>query len=278
MKKSIVKLNFLAPLHVGNKNLNDSEYVIKVNTLFSALCLESNDISEFVDYVKNTSLKLSDCLPYIDETYYVPKPLMYVQHKSKNYKLFKKLNYIPVDVLEEFLGGDLCPEDEIEDFKLGYSGIRTQLHVGADPYQVGTYTFENNAGLYVIIEHEDDKIFELFEKLQYSGIGGKRSSGLGRFTYEIKECFEFPQGDKKILLNSAMAQDVELDSVLEGANYLLQKNSGFINQSRYKKKNFYTFVAGSTFNKEFKGDIFDVGNDEHPVYHYAIPMFMGVSI
>ncbi|HHT50929.1 MAG TPA: type III-A CRISPR-associated RAMP protein Csm4, partial [Eubacteriaceae bacterium] len=32
MKKSIIRLKFLSPLHVGERNLSDSEYEIKADT------------------------------------------------------------------------------------------------------------------------------------------------------------------------------------------------------------------------------------------------------
>ncbi|NLJ90555.1 MAG: type III-A CRISPR-associated RAMP protein Csm4 [Clostridiales bacterium] len=277
MKRSIIKMKFKTPIHIGNKNLSDSEFEIMADTIFSALCLESDNIPELVNKAKKGEFKISNAFPYIDEFYYIPKPMVYVEHKSEDYKLFKKIKYIAYDTLDFYFKGSLIPKEELECFILGDSDIRTQVCVGSDPFQVGTYTFKDNAGLYIIVEHKDDEIFKLFERLQYSGIGGKRSSGLGRFTFEIKDCFEFPEGNKKILLNTAMAKDSELDGVLDGANYLLQKRSGFIYQSRYKKRDFYSFKAGSVYENEFTGDIFDVGNDEHPVYRYAIPMFLEVN-
>lgn len=277
MKKSIIKMKFKTPIHIGDKSLSDSEYEIMADTIFSALCLESDNISDFVNQAKQGEFKISNALPYIGEFYYIPKPMIYVEQESEEYKLFKKIKYIAFDSLDSYLEGTLYPDDELKLFILGDSDVRTQICVGDDPYQVGTYTFKDNAGLYVIVEHKDDSVFKVFDRLQYSGIGGKRSSGLGRFTFETVNCFEFPKGNKKILLNTAMAKDTELDKALDGADYLLQKRSGFINQSRYKKKDFYSFKAGSVFENKFSGDIYNVGNDEHPVYRYAIPMFLEVK-
>ncbi len=278
MKRSIVKLKFSSPIHIGDRSLSDSEFDIKADTIFSALCIESGNISKLINEVRQGGLKISDTFPYIDNYYYLPKPMIYVNHEVENYKLFKKIKYITEDTLDSYLKGELYPEYELENFILGESDVRTRVSVGEDPYQVGIYSFKENAGLYIIVEHTSDYIFDIFERLQYSGIGGKRSSGFGRFTFEIEECFKFPQGNKKILLNSAMAKEDELERSLDGANYLLQKRSGFIHGSRYKKQDFYTFKSGSVFENGFRGDIYDVGNDEHPVYRYAVPMFMGVNI
>lgn len=279
MKKSIIRMEFSAPIHVGNKSLSDSEYDLKADTVFSALCIESGDISKLVDQVKAGQLKISDAFPYIGDYYYIPKPQIYVEQESEDYKLFKKIKYITYDTIDAYLAGTLYPLDELKRFILGDSDIRTLVCVDKDPFQVGTFSFKKNAGLYIIVQHEDDYIFELFERLQYSGIGGKRSSGLGRFSFKIEPCFEFHDDSPNlILLNSAMAKDSELKKTLENANYLLQKRSGFIHQSRYKKQDFYTFKAGSVFRNKFSGDVFDVGNYKHPVYRYAVPMFMGVKI
>lgn len=278
MKRSIIKLKFLAPLHVGNKSLSDSEYELKADTIFSALCIESGNISKLVSQVKEGNIKISDAFPYIGEYYYIPKPQIYVEQQSEEYKLFKKIKYITYDTIDSYIEGTLYPQDEIDSFILGETDVRTQVCVGKDPFQIGTFSFKDNAGLYIIAQHKEDYIFEIFEKLQYSGIGGKRTSGLGRFSFEVEDCFEINDGQKKILLNTAMAKEDELEKALEKANYLLQKRSGFIHQSKYKKQDFYTFKAGSVFENEFSGDIFNVGNDEHPVYRYAVPMFMGVRV
>lgn len=277
MTKSIIKLKFKGPIHIGKKSLSDSEHEIMADTIFSALCLESGDITRLVEEVQSGNLKLSNAFPYIDHFYYIPKPMIHVEQSEGDYKLFKALKYIPVDALQDFLDGELDAALEIDSFLLGSSSIRTQLQVGEDPFVVGTYTFHENAGLYIVVEHESDFVFEIFDKLQYSGIGGRRSSGLGRFNYSIEECFDFPQGNKRILLNTAMAKETELPLALEGAHYLLQKRSGFIHGSRYKKQDFYSFQAGSVFENKFTGDLFDVGNDEHPVYRYGIPMFLEVN-
>ncbi|NLK01405.1 MAG: type III-A CRISPR-associated RAMP protein Csm4 [Clostridia bacterium] len=277
MKKSIIKLKFLTPLHLGKGRLSDSEYQIKADTIFSALCIESNNIPKLVSQVKEGQLKISDAFPYIEDYYYLPKPMIYIDQQTEEYKLFKKIKYITEDTLKFYLEGSLNPEDELASFILGESHVRTQVNVGGDPYQVGTFSFQENSGLYIIVEHGDDYVFDVFEKLQYSGIGGKRSSGLGRFSFHVEKAFEFSIGEYQLLLNTAMARDEELDQALEGANYLLQKRSGFIHQSRYKKRDFYTFKAGSVFKNKFEGDLFDVGNDEHPVYSYGVPMFMGVT-
>ncbi len=278
MKKSIIKLKFKTPIHIGNRNLSDSVYDLKADTIFSALCIESGNIEKLVSLVKEKKLKISDGLPYVGDYYYIPKPMLFIKQETEEYKLFKKIKYITEDALIPYLEGTLYPKDEIQNFTLGEADLRTRVCVGEDPYQVGLFTFHDNSGLYIIVEHEDEYIFDIFESLKYSGMGGKRSSGFGKFDFSVDEAFVFPKGNKKILLNTAMARPEELNKTLEGANYLLEKRSGFIHGSRFKKTDFYSFKAGSVFENDFEGDIFDVGNDVHPVYRYGVPMFLEVKM
>jgi CRISPR-associated protein Csm4 len=87
MKKSIIKLKFLTPLHVGNRNLSDSRYEIKSDTIFSALCLESGNIPKLVEQVREGRLKISDALPYIQDYYYIPKPMIHIIHQVDMFML-----------------------------------------------------------------------------------------------------------------------------------------------------------------------------------------------
>ena len=88
--------------------------------------------------------------------------------------------------------------------------------------------------------------------LSYSGLGGKRSSGLGRF-----ECRAFPvpdallrglarKGSRYMLLSCALPRDEELDQAVEGADYQLVKRSGFVASADYapqqmRKRDLYVF-------------------------------------
>ncbi|WP_240624918.1 type III-A CRISPR-associated RAMP protein Csm4 [Staphylococcus debuckii] len=79
-----------------------------------------------------------------------------------------------------------------------------------------------------------------------------------------------------------MAEENNLKTILENARYLLKKKSGFIQSADFtntlvKKKDFYSFSAGSVFKHPFSGAIFDVGeNGKHPVYRYAKAMWIEV--
>ena len=86
-----------------------------------------------------------------------------------------------------------------------------------EPFRVNTWNFNTGTGLYVLsgYENESDRelLDELFEGLQYTGIGGKKSSGLGRFIYKVCKVPEDMMGylkkksEKNILLSTALPED-----------------------------------------------------------------------
>jgi CRISPR type III-A-associated RAMP protein Csm3/CRISPR type III-A-associated RAMP protein Csm4 len=259
------------------------------------LCHEALGISEgiekLVHYCKSGKLKLSDGLPYIDDTLYVPKPMTTVETKeegnSKVKKAFKKLKYIPINKIEEYMKGNLDAQKEKEKLsRLGKyemtqkASISYEEGLDALPYYIGSYHFSKNAGLYVIIGYEDTEAFQfissLIEGLSYSGIGGKRTSGYGKFQAKYKNM------DPQLKQRLNVPKDDEIEKVCTEVQFQLIKRSGFVNSMTYadtfrKKKDFYGFVAGSCFKIPYQGDIYDVSiYGKHPVYRYAIPIFMGV--
>ena len=305
MKYTLYILRFVSPVHFGNGRLDKTGICFYADTLFSALCTEAQKMSsdgakKLFDAAMSGRLRISDGLPFFNDTLFVPKPMTEVDSSergnSKLKKKFKKLAYIPLNDIETFLSGDYDPEEASEMLdSLGQVSGRARVAVGRDedsrPYSVGTFTFAKDCGLYFICEADDDTAAdfdELFDSLSYNGIGGKVSSGLGRFEYTYTD---IPDGlmkrlsgeyDRYMSLSICMPADTELESVIEGSSYELIKRSGFVASHEYaeeplKKRDFYSFKSGACFTKRFKGDVFDVSsNGKHPVYRYAIPMLMGL--
>ena len=105
----------------------------------------------------------------------------------------------------------------------------------------------------------------------------------GQIPEQLLECLQ-KKSDRYMLLSVALPADEELENAMENASYLLEKRSGFVASSDYaeewrKKRDLYVFTAGSCFVNCFAGDIYDVSEGgKHPVYRYAKPIFMGVSL
>jgi hypothetical protein len=122
--------------------------------------------------------------------------------------------------------------------------------------------------------------------LQYAGIGGKRSSGYGRFDLTITD---IPDALKNRLtkvhqgtvmaLTTSLPIEKEFEHAMETGSYLLSKSSGFAfsteTNENYRKQDLYKFASGSTFCETFTGQIVDVRplDFPHEVLNYAKPLF-----
>lgn len=299
---------FCSGVHFGRKSLEDSGYALAADTLFSALyqeCLHfgQDECDRFYNEVKAGRLLLSDAFPYIGDALFIPKPMVQVEHDksgdSKAKKAFKKLGYIPVSEADAYLSGrmDIFAEQE-KLAKLGYTETRVLAAVRGQeetkPYRVGIYHFGQGNGLYIIVGYENRDMLDLMEKLlktlSYSGIGGKKHSGLGRFELCFKTLPDSflkrlrGQGNTYMTLSVSLPRDEELRNVLLEAEYKLIKRSGFVDSMNYadsylRKKDLYVFAAGASVTKKYLGDIYDVSSGgSHSVYRYAKPIFMEVGI
>lgn len=306
MEYKVYKLTFPNGIHTGTGGLSTSDMVVHSDTIFSALCIEAfasggqEKIDKLVDYTRSDQLLISDAMPYIGNTMYIPKPMCHISVTDTDQslkKVFKKLSYIPWKMLDVYLKGEMDPEMiGCELKKLGKHMQFKKVYVkeGEDnePYNVGVFRFGENNGLYLIAGYETEEaemfMAELMKSLQYSGLGGKRSAGYGRFTFvssDLKRRRNLGcEGKRYISISGCMAKRDELDKALEGASYKLLKRSGFVQSMSYsekqlKKHDFYVFAPGAVFEHRFEGDVFDVSiHGAHPVYRYAKPMFIGTDI
>ena len=293
-------LNFPNGLHVGGTSLDESEMTFSADTLFSALFQEAilSDKSDMLlGSVKSGKLLLSDAFPYIGETLYLPKPILRVNVKdskgdSVQKKAFKKLDFIPVNEMDTYLSGKMDAAHQAEKLKeMSATTLKTSAAIhGVDEtllYGVGVRYFAQNAGLYVLCGTENDDVegflYDLLDSLSFSGIGGKRRSGIGRFTITKEK--EMPSylfegnASRYMSLSISLPREDELDSVLEDAFYQIRKRGGFVASETYadeplKKKEIYMVAAGATFAHKYDGDVYDVSvAGLHPVYHYGKPIF-----
>ena len=303
MEYSIYKLDFQTGVHFGNGMLNDSACTFLADQIFSALFIEALKLGqhkEFYDMVKGGKVLFSDTFPYIGKQYMVPMPMVYIEPvergKSDQKKKMKKLKYLLIEDMESYLNGTLELTSDIYKNGFGKFVQQTMASVSGEeetkPYRVGTFYFKKNCGLYVIVAYQTSEecimVEELFEALSYTGIGGKKSIGLGKFTFRKAKIPEEllrrlnDNSGRQMLLSVALPRDEELDEVLEKASYQLDKRSGFVASDTYaeewrRKRDLYVLMAGSCFEQRFEGDIYDVSDGgNHPVYRYAKALLMEV--
>ncbi len=308
MKYQLYQFVFSSGVHFGNGSLDHTSYSFCADTLFSALCQEALKLGEeiletIVRYVEEGSLLLSDAFPFIEEEYFLPKPILHIdagkdRGDSTVKKAYKKLKYIPVSSFHDYLHGNLLPEETDWLDNLGDYQMKVSAAVrGEDetmPYRIETFQFQKGNGLYIICGYVDEKrkilLDELLEMLTLNGIGGRRSSGLGKFTCRavkmppLLERWLSVDGSLYMTLSVSLPREDEMEKVLEGGNYLIQKRSGFVASDRYapewmRKKDAYVFSAGSCFRTKYKGQLMDVSSSgAHPVYRYAKPVFLGIKM
>lgn len=319
MKFKVYRMEFRSAVHFGEGKLTSSDYVFTAARLFSALCCESlhmdgeEGIERLVKLCRTDRLRFTDAFPYCNDdgksVYYIPKPMLYVEHKEQEQgdsslkKQSKKLKYIDISKIEKYLNGELDVREENKNFsRIGQSDVREMSTVkeadSAVPFPVGTFRFNKGWGLWFIVGYEDDEtlywIQDLLDSLGYSGIGGKRTAGLGQFELNFVKGFPLDMMDRflietgresqYVLLSSAMADDNQLEAAMNGAVYSIGKTSGFVASETYadtllKKKDYYYFESGSVFHRTFHGHVADVSNHGvHPVYGYYMPVFLEVSL
>lgn len=114
MEYTIYQLEFKTGVHFGTGMLNESACTFKADQLFSALYIEALKLNlqqQFYDAVKKGNLLISDAFPYIGQQYMIPKPMIYVEPvnrgESKQKKAYKKMKFIPVECLIDFLNGKM---------------------------------------------------------------------------------------------------------------------------------------------------------------------------
>jgi CRISPR-associated protein Csm4 len=109
----LIKLAFRTPVHFGKGRLATSEMTIGADRLFSSLYQQALKTPEgerlaeqLVASVKNGTLRLSDTFPYMENKWYLPKPVMRLTLKKEGNaiqkKSLKKLSFIPSALFPAF--------------------------------------------------------------------------------------------------------------------------------------------------------------------------------
>ena len=191
MKYTIYKLEFQTGVHFGTGALDECTYTFHADQIFSAMYIEALKLGidqKFYDAVKAGTLLFSDALPYMGQQYMIPKPMIYVtsgrQGESEQKKAYKKLKYLPVEQLDEFLKGSINFKADV---MKNYGQLRqqTMAHVRKEedtlPFRVGTFYYAQGCGLYLIVAYASEEELslaeELLESLSYTGIPKGKTFG-----------------------------------------------------------------------------------------------------
>lgn len=326
MSYCLCKLAFSGAFHTGDaesaKSLDTGRMCFCADTLFSALCCTArlhygaDAAGELCDLASSGSFIISDTMPYHKDTLFLPRPVMLStvhkeeSTKSSDRKAFKKLGYIPVESFSDYIAyaegnGSFSPKDIFADF--GISEVHEKVSIKGlelpSPYSVGTFAFNEDCGLYFVLSCPDEDIINgdflsYLELLGLDGIGGKVSSGYGRFTLSEDiimmscrdDCYEeqlellFDMLEKNsgrfMSLTTSLPKDDELDMALKDAFYTVRRRGGFVQSEDFggtlKKDTQFFLQSGSVFSSRYEGDIYNVARGgSHPVFRYSKPLFLG---
>lgn len=232
------------------------------------------------------------------QQYMIPKPMIYVtsgrQGESEQKKAYKKLKYLPVEQLDEFLKGSInFKADVMKDY--GQLRQQTMAYVRKEedtlPFRVGTFYYAQGCGLYLIVAYASEEELslaeELLESLSYTGIGGKNPVVWENLNFEgenlrknwRKDCRKIIQkyiDFHGITNGSGIGTGIGRSCVFVGKKIrvcgIFQLCAGM-----EEEKDLYVFSPGSCFVNRFAGDIYDVSDGgRHAVYRYAKALFLGV--
>lgn len=320
MEKKIYYLKFTTPFRFGTDKgsggLANTSMVCHADTLFSAVAIEwlhhygQKGLDLLIDEVKKDQFFLSDLMPYKENDLYLPRPLLINQRKEQNpdkIKAEKKLEYLSVNCYETYIQECLrkcdSPLPEVTMFVMNDHRVRVSKTSSekAEPYFVAGKTFLRDAGFYLMTEMDEatyPDFDDVLESLGETGIGGKRSSGFGKF--EVIKCLfvdgdHFTEsesalkklwlqdGDLFINLSALLPEATEIDVVKNGTYALIQRK-GFVYSDDYanetvKRKQVTMINRGSSFEEKIKGRLVDLSsNGRHPVYRYGKGLYIGVNV
>ena len=324
------------------------------DTLFSALCHTANALygpegaAALCADAKKGELLLSDSMPWREsasgeDTLFLPRPMMVSQSRRETdpsrRKDMKKLNWLPVSSLEDFTAS-IRGETEFDisgilrDFgkNFGRAGVTERASIAreagkdANPYPVGLFHFHQgrdalpDCGLYVLALFQDaalsGQLLTLLKVLGMTGIGGKISSGYGKFSVKetidldcppdaqtawLRDALRRKDAAGQLLLTASLPRPEEMETALDGAYFQMIRRAGFVRpageekQGR-KKRTQYFLAAGSVLRRRFSGDVYPVGNvppsgggvrtdngaartdggESVPVLRYGRPVFLGI--
>ncbi|WP_456369285.1 type III-A CRISPR-associated RAMP protein Csm4, partial [Geoglobus sp.] len=203
---------------------------------------------EFVERVRHGELRFSSCFPFKNGTYYLPAPHLPIE---------KKWRFLPLDDFEKVISGNVSEvgDNDKMDFmkKVEIPKVvldRTTSNSGI--YYLTALRFEENSGLYFMVDGRDGLIEVALKYLQDEGIGGKRTWGLGKFEVGNDEIKIREDGNCYVTLSLTYPGDLE--SVVYWKPLV---RSGWINSRKatLRKPKVIMASEGSVFRRAEEGEL-----------------------
>ena len=336
MQYYLYTLCFDAPVHFGaaerGGGLEHTQMTLTADALFSAMAAElsaaggQDALQDLLAAVRDGRMRFSDLLPWREEPsgdwdFYVPRPAFWeqVNHSlpdsyasacalSRARKQQKKTAYVRASRLQDF-GAAVCagrPFEEVNDF--GEEILRQRVNCRGEeplPYFVGSFAFHEQAGLYLVLAIDDADTDEsehveamacLLDFIGQTGIGGKRSSGYGKFHLAddpiiLSDDAVYGEDDGalyQMLSDTAAEWQMAIAPVLPGVQdieaaahglYRLRHVGGFVTTDALaeKKNSICLLDSGSCLHERIAGSMAVLGQNEgHPVLRYGYGLYLGI--
>lgn len=217
----IVKLKFTSPLHVGETGFGEESVstIIRSDTFFSALCAaysalySSEACSEWIQEILTgaRTFRVTSGFPFVEhsneQVFYCPKPSTRPPGfedeviRQEWAKMVKKTQYVPLPLFVKWLHRQTLDNSDFKAIAAGQERAKNIITVYRRPkvvivredhsselYMQANLIFAPNTGLYVMLESTEEdvpRIMSCFRWLGDVGIGGKKSTGHGRFVPEF---------------------------------------------------------------------------------------------
>jgi len=326
-KYNIFRLNFKTAVRFGNgkgaSGLDTGKVSLSSDSLFSAIFTEyirifgEEEANKLVASFEKGETAISSMFPWKRTekgfSYYIPRPIFPGVKRSGEdnvKKRLKKIKFISLSNLSKYIdflnGRTGLGEENDWDLEIGSELITDRVNLTGEkpePYRVASYRFVEGSGLYFVIRYTDEILFENFKKavelLGISGIGGKVSSGLGKYSLDVG--FLEGQGEEKLLYDMLEDKNAKVQMLIgayhpkeeeieklkqEGYTYILEKRDGFCtspyfsnNDGHLKRKSCVMVAEGSCFAERLEGQILDLSyGNFHKVYRLGKTLFVGVAV
>ncbi len=319
----LVKLKFLSPLHIGKAGIGMEavENYVHSDTLFGGLCHAWSEIygsdaaTEMIEGFRagKLSFTISSAFPFIDDIFFLPRPLMPPKINSSLYdssvlKDLNRLTFLPLATFKNWVRHEYIQADNIPAIKeaLAASMIyhrlpRVQLDrvtCASGLFHAGMTVFGAGAGLYCLVRVEEpsvrDKLEGVFQWLGESGLGGMRSLGYGKFVPEWhqagEEWLELWQVDLPAgwcLLSLMHPNEREKTKSLDNAYFEIISRDGWaaspLSLGQVRRKECKMFAEGTVLTYQPEGCMVDVTPGDwdkslHPLYRYGVAFAVPVEV
>ncbi len=328
MKRLLVKLHFRGPVHFGESGIGmeESRHWMHSDTLFSALInsaslwYDSEKITRWMhEFTQGTPpFRISSAFPFTGDVYFLPKPLSMppvlreqTALRTQYDKELKKLSFLPLELFKKWQHNQTLSESDMhklfelrETYHQGFAYFIVprvaldRMTSASEIYNCGLVRYQENAGLFCLLEVEDpmeSELFTMFQILGEQGLGGERTYGYGRFSAEFESMpiyfenlFENFQDATGFTTFSLLLPEFEKNTSLADKfiAYSLEERKGWVfsitSRKQAKRQTVWMLQEGSVYKQPLHGKVVEVTPQvwqkaPHRVYRYGlalnIPLF-----